>query len=78
EEEAAQIAKRQATETGKVGMPSAPGVARPDAAAPAAVAVSKPAVPPASPSTTPPAANPADTVKDAKEAVNKLRGLFGK
>jgi len=78
EEEAAQIAKRQATETGKVGMPSAPGVARPDAAAPAAVAVSKPAVPPASPGTTPPAANPADTVKDAKEAVNKLRGLFGK
>ncbi|MCA3017427.1 MAG: hypothetical protein ING73_00325 [Rhodocyclaceae bacterium] len=78
EEEAAQIAKRQATETGKVGMPSAPGVARPDAAAPAAVAVSKPAVPPASPSTAPPAANPADTVKDAKEAVNKLRGLFGK
>jgi hypothetical protein len=25
-----------------------------------------------------PATNPADTVKDAKEAVNKLRGLFGK
>ena len=25
-----------------------------------------------------PATNPADTVKDAKEAVNKLRRLFGK
>jgi hypothetical protein len=41
-------------------------------------AAPKPATPPIS---TPPAqltTNPADTVKDAKEAVNKLRGLFGK
>jgi hypothetical protein len=82
EEEAAQIAKRQATEAEKVGKSPAPTAAKSDAApattAASAAAAPKPVTPPASPPATPPATNPADTVKDAKDAVNKSRGLFGR
>jgi hypothetical protein len=86
-EEAEQIAQRQAAEAEKAGKTRAPVTAKADtpaekADAPAASttvsATPKPATPPTSTPPAQPATNPADTVKDAKEAVNKLRGLFGK
>ncbi|MFM7295517.1 MAG: hypothetical protein ACKO1K_12005 [Burkholderiales bacterium] len=80
EEEAAQMAKRQASEAEKAGKSAVPVPAKSDpaSATTAAAAATKPATPPPSPPAAPPATNPADTVRDAKEAVNKLRGLFGR
>jgi hypothetical protein len=87
EDEAAQIAKRKAAEAEKAGKTPAPVTAKADtpmlkpeapAASATASATPKPATPPTSTPPAQPATNPADTVKDAKEAVNKLRGLFGK
>lgn len=75
EEEAAQIAKRQATEAeraGKSGKPE-PVTAPPPAAATASNAPTS--VAPPKPAPTPP---PTDAVKEAKDAVNKLKGLFGR
>ncbi len=81
--QAAQAAKKQSADDEKAKTAAA---AKPDAPATPATAAAKTEPPPATasasakpaPASTPPATNPADTVKDAKEAVNKLRGLFGR
>jgi hypothetical protein len=77
---AAQAAKKQGAdeEKAKTAATVKPESPAAKAETPAAGATASAAPKPAAPSATPPAANPADSVKDAKEAVNKLRGLFGR
>jgi hypothetical protein len=88
EEEAAQIAKRQAAEaeraaakTGKAGDKPADKPAEKStttAANTSPTPASTPAPTPASTPTAPPKAPATDTVNQAKDAVNKLKGLFGR
>ncbi len=86
--DSAQAAKKQAADEEKAKTAaSAPKVEPPatpatktesPAATTTAATASKPATPPAAAPATPAPSNPADAVKDAKDTVNKLRGLFGR
>jgi hypothetical protein len=83
-EEAEQIAQRQAREAEQASKSDKPTTAAattpPPSTTTAAAANAKPASPPPPPPPAPaaPTSNPADVANQAKDTVNKLRGLFGR